>query len=94
MSLGASNVSVDCRSFWEIAAVDLLKLAINLRGKDALMSESLKCKPESTKPSEDVNEPHWRSPDWAPGFECDGLNSPVTSKANLGVKGLELTLML
>ena len=58
MVLGLSNVSVNRRSFGEIAVVDLLKLDINLRGKYALMFESLKYKTESTKTCKEIDKPH------------------------------------
>ena len=53
---------VDLRSLGEITVVDLLKLGIYLRGKDTLMSESLKCNTESTKTSKEVDEPHCLHP--------------------------------
>ena len=75
----ASNVSVDGRSFGEIAVVDFLKLAIHLRGKDALMSESLKCKTESTKTCKKIDEPHCQHPSEGWTLEISlfiGLYSP------------------
>ncbi len=49
MALEASNVSLDGRAYGEVAVVYLLKLTVYLRGKDALMSESLKRDTESSK---------------------------------------------
>ena len=46
----------------EITVVDFLKLSIYLRGKDTLMSESLKCNTESAKTSKEVDEPHYLHP--------------------------------
>ena len=62
MVLGMPNISEDRRSLGEVPVVDLLKLAINLRGKDALMSESLKCKTESTKTCKEIDKSHCQHP--------------------------------
>ena len=37
-------------------------ISIYLRGKDTLMSESLKCNTESAKTSKEVDEPHYLHP--------------------------------
>ena len=69
MVLGLSNVSVDSRSLREVTVVDFLKLAINLRDKDALMSESLECETESTKTCKEIDKPHCQHPREGWGFE-------------------------
>ena len=62
MVLGLSNVSEDRRSLGEVPVVDLLKLDINLRGEDALVSELLKCKTESTKTCKEIDKSHCQRP--------------------------------
>ena len=52
----------------EVTVVDLLKLGVYLRGKDALMSEPLKCKTESTKTCKEINKPHCQYPSFESTF--------------------------
>ena len=93
MPLRRTNVTVDFWSIRKVAAIKFLQLRIYLTSEDALVSETLKRNPETTKTSKEVNKPHLDGAPFETELLYDWPRSIVISEANTGMKGTDLVLM-